>query len=121
MFFKTNWSKIHGIPESAYNSTEDVVMKVAEALDFEIKPEDIDISQKLFSEGEKSVIVKFISHKIKSKLYKKRTGLKNIKVSDIFQNATSARLSSRRKKNLHRIIGCFTVSVSMVVVYNSAL
>lgn len=40
--------------------------------------------------SEKSVIVKFISHKIKSKLYKKRTGLKNIKVSDIFQNATSA-------------------------------
>ena len=65
-------------------------MKVAEALDVEIKPEDIDISHKLFSEGEKSVIVKFISHKIKSKLYKKRTGLKNIKVSDIFQNATSA-------------------------------
>ena len=65
-------------------------MKVAEALDVEIKHEDIDISHKLFNEGEKSVIVKFISHKIKSKLYKKRTGLKNIKVSDIFQNATSA-------------------------------
>ena len=77
-------------------------MKVAEVLDVEIKPEDINISHKLFSEGEKSVIVKFISHKIKSKLYKKRTGLKNIKVSDIFQNATSARLSSRRKKNLHQ-------------------
>ena len=65
-------------------------MKVAEVLDVEIKPEDIDISDTLFSEGEKSVIVKFISHKIKSKLYKKRTGLKNIKVSDIFQNAKSA-------------------------------
>ena len=65
-------------------------MKVAEVLAVEIKPEDIEISHKLFSEGEKSVIVKFISHKIKSKLYKKRTGLKNIKVSDIFQNATSA-------------------------------
>ena len=65
-------------------------MRVAEALDVEIKPEDIDISHKLFSEREKSVIVKFISHKIKSKLYRKRTGLKNIKVSDIFPNAMSA-------------------------------
>ena len=92
---RKNSLKIHGIPESAYDSTEDVVMKVAEAL-------DVEITQKLFSEGEKSVIVKFISHKIKSKLYKKRTGLKNIKVSDIFQNATSARLSSRRKNNLHQ-------------------
>ena len=89
-YTRKNSLEIHGITESAYDSTEDVVMKVAEALDVEIKPEDIDISHKHFSEGEKSVIVKFISHKIKSKLYKKRTGLKNIKVSDIFQNATSA-------------------------------
>lgn len=50
----------------------------------------MDISHKLFSEGEKPVIVKFICHKIKAKLYKKRTGLKNIKVSDLFPNATSA-------------------------------
>ena len=98
-YTRKNSLKIHGIPESAYDSTEDVVMKVAEALDVEIKPEDIDISQKLFSEGEKSVIVKFISHKIKSKLYKKRTGLKNIKVSDISQNATSARLRVEGKKS----------------------
>ena len=97
-YTRKNSLKIHGIPESAYDSTEDVVMKVAEALDVEIKPEDIDISQKLFSEGEKSVIVKFISHKIKSKPYKKRTGLKNIKVSDISQNATSARLRVEGKK-----------------------
>ena len=43
-------------------------MAVAEALDVKIKPEDIDICHKRFSEGEKSVIVKFISLKIKSKL-----------------------------------------------------
>ena len=63
-YTRKNSLEIHGIPESAYDWMEDVVMKVAEALDVEIKPEDIGISHKLFSEGEKSVIVKFISHKI---------------------------------------------------------
>jgi len=71
--------EIHGIPESVYSSTEEAVIKVAEALDVEIGPEVIDISHKLHSEGEKPIIVKFTSHKVKSKLYKRRTGLKNIK------------------------------------------
>ena len=82
-YVRKNLLEIHGISESAYESMEDVEMKVAEAL-------DVEMTHKLFSEGEKSVIVKFISHKIKSKLHKKRTGLKNFKVSDTFPNATSA-------------------------------
>ena len=68
--------EIHGIPESVYSSTEEAVIKVAEALDVEIGLEDIDISHKLHSEGEKPIIVKFTSHKVKSRLYKRRTGLK---------------------------------------------
>ena len=82
--------EIHGIPESVYSSTEEAVIKVAEALDVEIGPEDIDISHKLHSEGEKPIIVKFTSHKVKSRIYKKRTGLKNIKLSDLFPAASSA-------------------------------
>ena len=82
--------EIHGIPESVYSSTEEAVIKVAEALDVEIGPEDIDISHKLHSQGEKPIIVKFTSHKAKSRLYKRRTGLKNIKLSDLFPTASSA-------------------------------
>ncbi|XP_067034747.1 intraflagellar transport protein 74 homolog [Acropora muricata] len=48
-YTRKNSLEIHGIPESAYDSTEDVLMEVSEALDVEIKPEDIDISHKLFS------------------------------------------------------------------------
>lgn len=90
--------EIHGIPESAYTSTEEAVLKVAEALDVQISPEDIDISHKIYSEGEKPILVKFTSHKSKSKLYKKRTGLKNIKVSDLFPNISYATSAEGGKK-----------------------
>ena len=82
--------EIHGIPESVYSSTEEAVIKVAEALDVEIGPEDIDISHKLHSEGKKWIMVKFTSHKLKSRLYKRRTGLKNIKLSDLFPTVSPA-------------------------------
>ena len=43
---------IHGIPESIYTSTEDAVLKVAQALDVPITADDIDISHKLNAYGE---------------------------------------------------------------------
>ena len=61
-----------------------------QALSRYLGPEDIDISHKLHSQGEKPIIVKFTSHKAKSRLYKRRTGLKNIKLSDLFPTASSA-------------------------------
>ena len=60
--------EIHGIPESAYTSTEDAVLKVAQALDVPITADDIDISHKLNGKGEKSILVKFTNHKAKTKL-----------------------------------------------------
>ena len=67
--------EIHGIPEDLYTATD-----------------DIDISHKIFSgkNQPKGIIVKFISHKKKAQLYRKRTELKNVKISDLFPVCSTA-------------------------------
>ena len=39
--------KSHGIPENIYTSTEEAVLKVAEAVNVPVAAEDIEISHKL--------------------------------------------------------------------------
>ena len=77
-----NSIEIQGIPEDAYSSMEDVVIKVAEAFNITVEPEDIEICHKL--RRGKGIIAKFVSQKTKSSLYKKRTQLKNVKIKDFF-------------------------------------
>jgi len=43
-YTRKNSLEIHGVPESAYTSTEEVVLKLAEALNVAVKPEDVEIS-----------------------------------------------------------------------------
>ena len=84
--------EIHGVPESAYTETEDVVLKLAEALDVPGEPKDIEICHKLNRKGNKPIIVKFTSHKVKTNLYPARVELKDVKVSDIFPHCSSSTL-----------------------------
>ena len=83
-YTRKNSLEMCGIPESVYNSTEKVVMKLSEVLDVTISHEDIEISHKLnrikagAEPGIKPIIVKFVSHKVKTLLYKQRTKLKDI-------------------------------------------
>ena len=63
-YTRKNSIEIQGIPEDAYSSTEDVVIKVAEALNITVEPEDIEIFHKL--KRGKGIIAKFVSHKTKS-------------------------------------------------------
>ena len=84
-----NSLEIHGTPQEAYTTTEDVVLKIGEVLDVPISPGDIEISHQLKSQN-KPIIVKFLSHKVKSSLYKKRTALKDITVSDLFPTSNYA-------------------------------
>ena len=46
-YTRKNSLEIHGVPESAYTSTEEVVLKLTEALQVPINPDDIQISHKL--------------------------------------------------------------------------
>jgi len=74
MIYKTNYSnileknslEIHGVPESAYSSTEEVVLKLAEALEVPVQSQDVEISHTLRNKGTKVNIVKFVSHKVKT-------------------------------------------------------
>ena len=89
-YTRKNSLEIHGVPESAYRSTEEAVLKLAEALEVPVQSQDVEISHKLPSKGMKAIIVKFVSHKVKTQLYKERVKLKNVNISDLFPSATSA-------------------------------
>ena len=89
-YTRKNLLEIHGIPESACVSTEEVVLKLAEAIDVTICQDDIEISHRIHRKGIKPIIVKFPSHKVKSNLYKARAKLKNVRVSDLFPNFSTA-------------------------------
>ena len=97
-YTRKNSLEIHGIPEEIYTSTEDVIIKLGEQLQVPISPEDIDISHKLYSgkNNPKSIIVKFVSHKKKSQLYKKRTELKEINLADIFPGSSTAAIAKSK-------------------------
>ena len=87
---RKNSLEIQGIPKSAYTSTEEVVLKLAEALEVPVLSQDIEISHKLPSKGTKPIIVKFISVKVKTSLYKARVKLKNVSISNLFPSSTAA-------------------------------
>lgn len=96
-YSRKNSLEIHGIPENIYTSTEEVVLKVAEAVNVPVAAEDIEISHKLRRRnGMKPIIVKFCSHKVKSRLYKERTKLKSVKISDLYPSYASAATKQNR-------------------------
>ena len=101
-YSRKNSLEIHGIPESAYSSTEEAVLKLAESLDVLVRPEDIEISHKLKSEGARAIIVKFVSHKVKSSLYKQRTKLRRLTVADIFPGSCIRRNSSAIQRYIYQ-------------------
>ena len=82
--------EICGIPAGAHASTEEAVLKIASALNVTMSAEDINISHKIKSKGAGTILVKFQSHKAKSRLYKARTKLKNLRLTDIFTNMSTA-------------------------------
>lgn len=78
MYTRKSSLEIHGVPEKIHEDLEDVVIKVAENAGVEIEEEDIDIVHRLpFKlKGIRPILVKFISHKVKSQLYFARHKLK---------------------------------------------
>ena len=89
-YTRKNSLEFHGVPESAYSSPEEVVLKISEALEVPVGPQDIEISHKLNNKGNHPIIAKFISHKVKSNLYRVRTKLKSIRMTDLFPGSSYA-------------------------------
>ena len=82
--------EICGIPDSAYSSTKEAVLQLAEKLGVPLSPEDINISHTIKRKGAGVILVKFQTHKAKSRFYKARIKLKNIRLPDVFPNASIA-------------------------------
>ena len=72
-YSRKNSVEIHGIPEDIGISTDEVVCKVAAAVNVQIAQGNIEISHRLYrKKGTKPIIAKFLNHKDKTKLYKAR-------------------------------------------------
>ena len=63
-----NSLEINGVPETAYKSTEEVVLKLAEVLKVPVQSQGVEMSHKLPNKGMKAIIVKLVSHKVKTQL-----------------------------------------------------
>ncbi|XP_020905418.1 uncharacterized protein LOC110243633 [Exaiptasia diaphana] len=73
--------EIHGISEEDEEDLEEIVMKLGEAVGVEIEEDDIDIVHRMkvrVKRGPRPIIVRFMSHKIKSELYKAKKKLRRI-------------------------------------------
>ena len=55
-----------------------------------MSPGDINISHTIKRKGTSAILVKFQTHKAKSRLYKARIKLRNIRLPDVFPNASTA-------------------------------
>ena len=71
------WSSIDDLEEYTRKNSLEVVLKIGNALKVAVSPQDIEILHKIKRRGSSSIIVKFISHKVKSRLYKERVKLKH--------------------------------------------
>ena len=89
-------------------STDQVVCKVAKAVRVKVQEDDIEISHRIKQkEGNKPVLAKFLSHKIKSKVYKSRINSK-IGPLQIFFPGASWKLWNTLVKSLS--INCHSIS-----------
>ena len=81
--------EILGIPEDVCGN-EEAVLKIAQVLNVDVKAEDIDICHRIKRKNSNPIIARFVSHKVKRALYKNRVRLKNVKLSELFPNASAA-------------------------------
>ena len=95
-YSRKNSIEIVGIPENVCEN-EEAVLKIAAALNVQVKAEDIDICHRVKRKKSSPIIARFISHKVKRALYKNRVQLKNVKMSQLFPSASAAaRVASDR-------------------------
>ena len=76
--------EIQGVPREERPSTEEVVLKIADALEVDIDSHSIEISHRTQRKNSDAIIVKFLSHKDKVKMKKSRTKLKVVIISALF-------------------------------------
>ena len=86
-YTRKNSLEIIGIPAEC-ESTEEAVLKVANALEVDIDSSSIEISHRIRrKKNDNALIVKFFNHEDKRKLYKARAKLKSVKMTSLFPNS----------------------------------
>ena len=123
-YTRNNSIEICGIPESAHNSTEEAALKLSEALEVSMGSEDIEISHHLNRKGSEKgirpIIVKFVSHKVKTQFYSVKHVFPSCSVATrtggrifINESLTSSRREVVKKANQMRkddlIYSCWTL------------
>ena len=100
-YTRKNSLEFHGIPDEVNRPTDQVVCKIGQAIGVEIQEDDIEISHRIGRKrGDKPVLAKFVSHKVKSKIYKARTNLKAVSFQGLFSGSSvsSVRETTARPK-----------------------
>ena len=93
-YSRKNPLEFHGIPDEVNMPTDLVVCKIARAIGVEIQENDIEILHRIGRKrGDKTVLAKFVSHKVKSRIYKARTNLKAVSVQSLFPGSSSSVVS----------------------------
>lgn len=90
-YLRRDCVEICGFPyNNSQENTNDIDMKVAQAIVVDIKPEDISISHRLpkktareISASNQNIIVKFVRRDVKEKIYHARKNLKNLTTDDL--------------------------------------
>ena len=99
-YSRKNSLEFHGIPDEVNMCTDQVVCKIAQAIGVEIQENDIEISHRIGRKrGDKPVLAKFVSHKVKSRIYKARTNLKAISVQSLFPGPGSELCNNQNPKS----------------------
>lgn len=100
-YSRKNSLEFCGVPDDINMSTDQAVCKIAQAIGVEIKEDDIEISHRIKQkQGNKPILAKFCSHKIKSKVYKARTQLRSITISSIFPDCVSFATEDNRQPKI---------------------
>lgn len=132
-YTRRNSLRIYGLPEKEGENTDDLILDFASnELDLNLTLESIDRSHRLGrpnqSRGPRPIIVKFISYRIRQKIYKKRTSLRR-RGNTIFVNedltAKRASLSKRarelRKQRPNQIANTWTSDGRIFIEESQAL
>ena len=96
-YSRRNCLRISKFPEQADESTDEIVLKIADTLNVNISSADINRSHRIGKPGPKvrDVIVKFATYRARERLYKQRAGLKQSDLKGIFINEDLTKLRSK--------------------------
>ncbi|KAK3705270.1 hypothetical protein QZH41_000075 [Actinostola sp. cb2023] len=97
-YTRKNSLEVAGIPESSEVSCKQIMLRIAKELGVDMEETDIEITHRLKRKGETPpIIVKFLSHKKKTEIYRSRAKLRNVKMADVFPEMNLAERVSASK------------------------